>query len=162
MSKVDWITWKTDVKEIIDPNVESQKLKEKVTTFITQLETHITEDLNMELSKGGLEKSYFDIMGISPANDTANKILSIVDNIKQNLNLFIEDAIKKMDEQKQVEKEQLINVIEEKLDEEKRKLENTQALQNRISPNTELISGEELTEIINVTRERINMLMEKL
>ena len=162
MSKVDWITWKTNVEEIINPSEELQIIKEKVLAYINQLETHVTEELNRELTKGGLEKDTFDIMGISPANDTAKKIVNVIDNMKQNLNTFIVDITKQLDEQKQIEKEQLINAIEEKINEEKKKLENTQILQSKLINNNQIVSNEDVNEIISVTKERINMLIRRL
>ena len=64
--------------------------------------------------------------------------------------------------QKQVEKEQLITAIEEKVIEQQKILENTKALRDRLTANNGLISSNEVESIIHTTEEKITMLKERL
>ena len=54
MAKVDWITWKTDIKEIINPDEVAQSLKEKIDSYNLYLDSQVYKELNSEITNGGL------------------------------------------------------------------------------------------------------------
>jgi hypothetical protein len=119
MSKVDWITWKTDSSEIINPAKLTDKINDLYTDFNSYMNPVIYENIKYETINGGLDKSSINIMGSTPANEMAINILNNIDEMKstlENIKLHVENLAS---EQKEIEKNQLINAIEEKIEEEK-------------------------------------------
>lgn len=119
MSKVDWITWKTDSNEIINPDKLTDKINDLYTDFNSYMNPVIYENIKYETINGGLDKASINIMGVTPANEMAINILNNIDDIKstlENIKLQVENS---SSEQKEIEKNQLINAIEEKIEEEK-------------------------------------------
>lgn len=119
MSKVDWITWKTDSNEIINPDKLTDKINDLYTDFNSYMNPVIYENIKYETINGGLDKASINIMGVTPANEMAINILNNIDDIKstlENIKLQVENSAS---EQKEIEKNQLINAIEEKIEEEK-------------------------------------------
>ena len=86
MSKVDWITWKTDPKEIINPEQVDKEILEYYQNYNSYMNPMIYEQLKNEVSKGGLNKDAFNVSGISPANEMAVDILNTIDDIKTTMN----------------------------------------------------------------------------
>ena len=118
MSKVDWITWKTDSKEIINPEKLTDKINDIYTDFNSYMNPVIYENIKYETINGGLDKSSINIMGATPANEMAINILNNIDEIKstlENIKLQVENS---SSEQKKIEKNQLITAIEDKLSKE--------------------------------------------
>ena len=119
MSKVDWITWKTDSKEIINPDKLTDKINDIYTDFNSYMNPVIYENIKYETINGGLDKSSINIMGATPANEMAINILNNIDEIKstlENIKLQVENS---SSEHKKIEKNQLITAIEDKIAEEK-------------------------------------------
>ena len=119
MSKVDWITWKTDSKEIINPEKLTDKINDIYTDFNSYMNPVIYENIKYETINGGLDKSSINNMGATPANEMAINILNNIDEIKstlENIKLQVENS---SSEQKKIEKNQLITAIEDKIAEEK-------------------------------------------
>ncbi len=161
MAKVDWITWKTNSTDIINPS----KIEEKTNESFIELNNNISniyENIKKELEIGGLNKSSFEITSISPANEKANQIISIIEKIKESTENLKEKIKTTTEEQKEIEKKQLIEVINEKITEEQKKIDTTMNLKNRIPNSNELIDINQLDDIIEVANERINILTEKL
>ena len=120
MSKVDWITWKTDSKEIINPDKLTDKINDIYTDFNSYMNPVIYENIKYETINGRLNKSSINIMGATPANEMAINILNNIDEIKstlENIKLQVENS---SSEQKKIEKNQLITAIEDKIAEEKK------------------------------------------
>ena len=118
MSKVDWITWKTDVTDIINPEKVIDSVTDSYNEFNSYMNPVIYENLKYEVINGGLDKSSINILGHSPANEIALNILNNIDEIKsiiENLKLQIENAT---EEQKKIEKDQLVNALDTKIEEE--------------------------------------------
>ena len=106
MSKVDWITWKTDSKEIINPEKLTDKINDIYTDFNSYMNPVIYENIKYETINGGLDKSSINIMGATPANEMAINILNNIDEIKstlENIKLQVENS---SSEQKKIEKNQ--------------------------------------------------------
>lgn len=162
MPKVDWITWKTDVNEIIKPNKIIEDIEEKLNDYEHYMNSVIYEGINYEISNGGLSKDSFNIMGISPANDSALKIVNNIDDLKIAINNLKQKIYSSAKEQKKIEKEQLINAIEKKMIEEEKALTNTINLKEKLNGNNKVISSQEIDNIIDITNERINRLKERL
>ena len=119
MSKVDWITRKTDSKEIINPEKSTDKINNIYTDFNSYMKPVIYENIKYETINGGLDKSSINIMGATPANEMAINILNNIDEIKstlENIKLQVENS---SSEHKKIEKNQLITAIEDKIAEEK-------------------------------------------
>ena len=85
MSKVDWITWKTDPKEVINPDKIEEKINEQYQNYESYMNSMIYEQLQNEINGGGLSKDAFQITGISPANELATEIIKSIDEIKNTM-----------------------------------------------------------------------------
>ena len=132
MAKVDWITWKTDPSEIINPDKVGEKISNIFKDYNCYMNSVVYEGILHEIEKGGLDKMSLNLLGTSPANESAIDILENITEIKEIINSLQEDVLKSAEEQKEIEKNQLIQVIEEKILEEENKLNNTLSLKEKI------------------------------
>ena len=162
MAKVDWITWKTDISEIINPDKILENLNDLFNDYKCYMNSVVYEELNHEVTVGGLDKYSLNIVGTSPANETALNILNRIDDIKTTIENLKNKVYNSAVEQKNIEKQQLINCIEEKILEEEKILSNTVSLRERISTNTEIVDINTVNDIIEITNEKINKLKERL
>ena len=119
MSKVDWITWKTNPEEIIKPNSLEDKITDEYNNYSSYMYPNIYENIRNEVLNGGLDKQSLNILGESPANEMAINILNNIDEIKSIIENLKTQINEELDEQKGIEKTQLINDSEDKILEEK-------------------------------------------
>lgn len=119
MSKVDWITWKTNPEEIIKPNSLEDKITDEYNNYSSYMYPNIYENIRNEVLNGGLDKQSLNILGESPANEMAINILNNIDEIKSIIENLKTQINEELDEQKGIEKKQLINDLEDKISEEK-------------------------------------------
>ncbi len=142
MSKVDWITWKNDVTDIINPEKVIDSVTDSYNEFNSYMNPVIYENLKYEVINGGLDKSSINILGHSPANEMALNILNNIDEIKsiiENLKLQIENAT---EEQKKIEKDQLVNALDTKIEEEKQiSKEQTNRIIRRLEERKEIVKA---------------------
>ena len=142
MSKVDWITWKTDVTDIINPEKVIDSVTDLYNEFNSYMNPVIYENLKYEVINGGLDKSSINILGHSPANEMALNILNNIDEIKsiiENLKLQIENAT---EEQKKIEKDQLVNALDKKIEDEKQiSKEQTNRIIRRLEERKEIVKA---------------------
>ena len=162
MAKVDWITWKTDISEIINPDKILENLNDLFNDYNCYMNSVVYEELNHEVTVGGLDKYSLNIVGTSPANETALNILNRIDDIKTAIENLKNKVYNSAVDQKEIEKKQLISCIEEKILEEEKILSNTVSLRERISTSTEIVDINTVNDIIEVTNEKINKLKERL
>lgn len=162
MAKVDWITWKTNPKEIIDPEIINEEISKNIMNFDSFIKSNIYQDLKIEVEKGGLKEDSLNLNGTSPVNMSANKILAKIDNIINNTEKLKSSIYTQALNQKELEKSQLIDAIEGKIREQKSILENTENLKNRLAGSNDVVSMEEIEKTLNATNEKIKMLTEKL
>ena len=80
---------------------------------------NIYENIRNEVLNGGLDKQSLNILGESPANEMAINILNNIDEIKSIIENLKTQINEELDEQKGIEKTQLINDLEDKILEEK-------------------------------------------
>ena len=130
MSKVDWITWKTDPKEVINPDKIEEKINEQYQNYESYMNSMIYEQLQNEINGGGLSKDAFQITGISPANELATEIIKSIDEIKNTMDRLKNNVRDVSTKQKELEKDQLIDSIEEKIEKEKEFLKNMNSKDN--------------------------------
>lgn len=130
MSKVDWITWKTDPKEVINPDKIEEKINEQYQNYESYMNSMIYEQLQNEINGGGLSKDAFQITGISPANELAIEIIKSIDEIKNTMDRLKNNVRDVSTKQKELEKDQLIDAIEEKIEKEKDFLKNMNSKDN--------------------------------
>jgi hypothetical protein len=162
VAKVDWITWKTDTKDIINPETIKEKILEDYMNYNTYMTSVVYEGLNYELTRGGLNQSTFSINGLSPANEVGKEIINKIDEIKVKVNNIIDEAYTKAKEQKAIEKKQLIKAIDEKLNEEEKILNNTINAREKFNNSNLSALCKELDESIEYTTLRIKRLKERL
>ncbi len=160
MSKVDWITWKTDPKEILNVNKVEEKLSECFQEYNTYMNPVIYEQIKHEVNFGGLDKESLSIMGVTPANEMGVDILNCIDEIKATYGNLKERILEEAKEQRESEKKQLIHEIEEKINIE-------EDLLNRINSSEslkkELLNlGENPEDIVDIIHSRLKRLNERL
>lgn len=163
MAKVDWITWKTNIKEIINPEQELEEINNNIHKLNNIINQNIYVNVNREKLDGGLNEKSLNLNGISPSSIKTDKILKKLEVVLDDL-LKLQNNVKKQAlEQKEIEKEQLTNCIKEKIEEQEKVLENTENIKAQAtSQNADAVSIKELDDILEVTRERIRILKEKL
>jgi hypothetical protein len=119
MAKVDWITWKTYPSEIINPQMIVDKLEGLFENYNTYMNPIVYETMKAEILNGGLSPFAFQISGQSPSNELAIQIIKKIEDIKNTyyeLNTVV-NAI--TTEQKEIEKRQLVDAIDEKINSER-------------------------------------------
>lgn len=162
MAKVDWITWKTDTNEIINPDKIINNINEIYDNYNCYMNSIVYEGIKHELLKGGLDSDSLNIVGISPANEYANRILNRIENIKLTYENLKQKIYISTLEQKQIEKQQLIEEIEKKIEEEKKILDNTSNLRNKILNSNNILDIKEVENVIEITQDKITKLKGRL
>ena len=125
MAKVDWITWKTDPKDIIDPKRIEEQIDGYYQNFNSYINPVVYEGIKHEVLNGGLDKASLNIIGYSPANESAINILNDIDEIKSIIENIKRDVIISAEEQRQIEKLQLIEAIKNKIIQEEELKDNS-------------------------------------
>lgn len=161
MAKVDWITWKTEPKELINGENIKTDINKRITEFNTIID-NIYSNIKEEMDKGGLNKDALSINGESPNSVSANKVLTKIEVLKETTNKLTNKIVVQVEEQKEIEKKQLITAIEEKIAEQEKILENTKALKDRVAASNSLINSNDVNNIIIATNEKITILKERL
>ena len=161
MAKVDWITWKTDPKELINKDKIETELNKNISN-LNGIVDNISSNLKIEIDKGGLNKEALTISGESPNNEMANRMIKKIEKIKETTTRLNNKIMSQVEEQKIIEKGQLVEAIEKKLAEQEKILENTKALKDRLSTSNNLISSNDVNNVISATEEKITMLRERL
>ena len=90
MKKLEWITWKTEESELINPEELVEKLKERFQDYNAYMNPVVNESLKYEVAQGGLNKEAFVMNGRSPATEVANKIMSDIVEVKEMTEALIE------------------------------------------------------------------------
>lgn len=162
MSKVDWITWNTNPEEILNPDKVLTEIELLFRDYNMYMNAVVYESINHEMKFGGLDENSLTIQGINPAHNKANEIVTKINNIKEEMEQLKSIIRRDLVYQKIIEKQQLIDCLEDKMEEEEKKLENTLLVKEKINPKNSYISLEEVEDIIELTRERIRRIKEKL
>lgn len=162
MNKLDWITWKTEESELINPNEIVENLMDKFQDYNSYMNPVINESIKYEVNKGGLNKEAFIINGRSPANEVANKIMSDIEEVKDMINALIENVRLDAEEQRRKEVHQLILKIEEKIEKDKRLIENSKEAQQKYLETSLIETIDSIQTIINITQKRIDYLTRKI
>lgn len=160
MSRVDWITWKTNPKEIIDPNIIEDNIQENFKNYNSYMNPVVYEQIKHEIDKGILGKDKMIFMGNTPINEMALDIISKIDEIKEIVGQLVVKTKESTEQQKQIEKQQLIEEIEHKIEIEEESLKNISVNENM---QNEIISmGGQPDEVIYLIEDRIKKLKERL
>lgn len=160
MSKVDWITWKTNPKEIINPNIIEDNIQESFNNYNEYMSPLIYDQIKYEIDKGILGKESLIIIGDTPLNKIAVDILNKIDEIKLTIENLQKSAKNSSEVQKQIEKQQLITEINNKIEHEKETL--NQVLTNENVQQHIIKSGGLPEEVVYILEYRINKLKERL
>ena len=162
MAKTDWITWKTNTNEIINPDTVMVRIKDILTNYKNYMNNVVVSEIRNEIVKGGLSQNSLNILGTSPAYEEAKNITVSIDQVNEEIDQFINKVNNLLIEQKKIEKQELIDAITNKLLEEESKLTNTLNLKAKLSDNNNVISIDDVNEVIEITSERIKRLKERL
>ncbi len=162
MNKLDWITWKTEESEIINPEQTVETLKEKFLSYNSYMNPVVNETIKHEVLHGGLNKEVFTINGKSPATEVGNKILSDIQEVKDMTIALIENIRMDAESQRKIEKQQLILKIEEKIEKDKKLIKNSQEAQLKYKETPLSDTSESIQTIIDLTQKRIRQLEEKI
>ena len=103
MAKVDWITWKTNIKEIINPEKELEEINNNIHKLNNIINQDIYVNVNREKLDGGLNEKSLNLNGISPSSIKTDKILKKLEVVLDDL-LKLQNKVKKQAlEQKEIE-----------------------------------------------------------
>lgn len=160
MSKVDWITWKTNPKEVINPNIIVENIQNSFSEYNEYMNPLIYDQIKNEIENGILGKDKLSVTGDTPLNRIATDIINKIDDIRYTVEKLEKDAKTSSEIQKQVEKQQLITEISSKIEYE-------QSTLNQVITNEEMRkhirnSGGIPEEVIYILEDRINKLKERL
>lgn len=160
MAKVDWITWKTSSKEIINPNIIVENIQNSYSEYNEYMNPLVYDQIKNELDNGILAKDKLSITGNTPLNKIACDIINKIEEIKFVVENLQKSAKASSEQQKQTEKQQLIAEIS-------KKMENEQSTLNQVISNEEMQmhirnSGGIPEEVIYILEDRINKLKERL
>ena len=79
MAKVDWITWKTSSKEIINPNIIVENIQNSYSEYNEYMNPLVYDQIKNELDNGILAKDKLSITGNTPLNKIACDIINKID-----------------------------------------------------------------------------------
>jgi len=160
MAKVDWITWKTDPSEIINPKLVNEKIDELFLNYDNYMKPSIYDEIKKEIVDGGLSEGAYSIADSNPINTAAVDILGKIDNIESTVEKMKNSISNVLIEQKEIEKEQLMIAIKDKIlleEELKRRIETNDNIRNNI-----MTLGNNPDDIIGIINDRLNRLNSKL
>ena len=160
MSKVDWITWKTNPKEIINPNIIEDNINNNFQNYNTYMNPVVYEQIKHEINSGILGKDKMISMYDAPVNEISLEILSKIDEIKTVIDNLIVNVKKSTEEQKQIEKQQLVDEIETKIKTEEETLNSVKINENM--QNKIINMGGNPNDVVYIIEDRINKLKERL
>ena len=162
MKRLEWITWKTEESELINPDELVEKIKERFQDYNSYMNPVVNENLKYEVANGRLNKDAFVLDGRSPATEVANKIMSDINEVKDMTEALIESIRLDALEQRKREVHQLVLKIEEKIEKDKRLIENSKEAQQKYIQSSSPETSESIQTVIDLTQKRINLLMNKL
>ena len=160
MPKVDWITWKTNPEEIINPDIIENNIHDVFQNYNTYMNPVVYEQIKHEVNTGILGKDKMIFMSDTPINEIALEILSKIDEIKSTVDNLVTNVKKSTTEQKQIEKQQLINEIEIKIKNEEETLNSVKMNDNM--KNKIIDMGGNPNDVVYIIEDRINKLKERL
>lgn len=160
MAKVDWITWKTSPEEIINPDIIENNIHDVFQNYNTYMNPVVYEQIKHEINTGILGKDKMIFMSDTPVNEMALEILSKIDEIKSTVDNLVTNVKKSTTEQKQIEKQQLINEIEMKIKNEEETLNSVMINDNMKSKIIDM--GGNPNDVVYIIEDRINKLKERL
>ena len=160
MAKVDWITWKTDPSEIINPDIVNDRFDELFQNYVNHMKPNIYDELKKEVVSGGLSQDAFNVYDYSPTNQLAVDILNRIGEI-EDIVIGLKNSINSVVvEQKEIEKTQLVMAIKEKIKSEeelKKHIMQNEFIRSNISDR-----GSNPQDIIFIIDDRLNKLYGKL
>ena len=162
MKKIDWITWKTEESELINPNEIVDKLTDIFKDYNSYMNPVVYEGIKYETINGGLNKEALIIDNRSPATEVANKIMSDIEEVKELINSLINSVKEDAIEQRKIETKYLILQIEEKIEQDKELIKNSKEAQLKYVNTSLSDTSESIQVVIDITQERINLLAKKI
>lgn len=162
MKKLDWITWKTLESELINPDEIEDKLKDIYKEYNSYMNPVVYETVKYEIDNGGLHKNAFIINHRSPANEVGNKIISDIEEVKELVDKLIKSVKEDAIEQRKIEIKILIKKIEEKIEKDKKLIENSKEAQKKYTDTSLYEASNSIQGVINITQERIDLLTKKI
>ncbi len=162
MARVDWINWKTNPGDIINPEQIKKELENRFQEYEKSMQLGIYDTIKEEMASGGLNKTSLNIFGSSPAHDKANEILKKIDDIKQKMESVKKQIYQEAIKQREIEKQQLISCLEEKIVSEEKVLDMMMKLSEKAENNQTLLDYDEIENIMKDTVEKITNLNERL
>lgn len=162
MEKYDWITWKTEEAELINPEEIEKNLKDIYKNYNSYMNPVIYENIKFEINKGGLNKEALIIDNRSPATEVANKIISDIEEVKDLINKLIESVKNDALEQRKIETKLLISRIEEKIEKDKKLIENSKNAQLKYIDTSLSEASNSIQVVIEITKKRIDLLTKKI
>lgn len=162
MKNLQWITWETEERELINPKEIENKLKEIYQDYNSYMNPVVYEGIKYETNLGGLNKEALIIDNRSPATEVANKIMSDIEEVKDLIDSLIENVRLDAVEQRKIEEKYLVSKIEEKIAKDKKLIENSKIAQLKYIDTPLSEASESIQVVIEITQKRIDALTKKL
>ena len=115
MGNVDWIKWDTNPAEIKELDKLAAKADSFETKYQSTIDTEVIDILNQDISSGGLDIYSLNVGGYAPANAAARNVVSSFDKVETKASVYAKKVKKACKEQKEAEKEKLIQEIRKEL-----------------------------------------------
>ena len=160
MAKVDWISWRTDPSEIVNPSRIEKKILDCFQNYHVYMKNFVSEEIRNDTFVGGLSKESYIVSGSSPLYSKAEEILNQIEELDGEIQTFQKELRRALEEQKSYEKERLIQAISNKIVESEDDLQ--RAMEGRIVENDILLVGMSRDDFIFSLKEQIEKLNEKL
>ena len=160
MAKVDWISWRTDPSEIVNPERIDKKISEAFQNYHSYMKTFVSEEIRNDILVGGLSRESYSVSGSFPLYDKACEILDKIEKIDSSIYSFRENIMRCLEEEKKIEKDELIQAISLKIFEDEEILKKAK---DGFVVDSDLLSvGMSRDDFIFSLDERIHKLYEKL
>lgn len=158
---LDWITWKTNVEELINPQDIIEKIEEEYINYNVHMNPLIYEEIKYEVLNGGLDNKSFILSDATPIHSLSIETLNKIDSIRDKFEDLKNRIALKLNNIRSSEKEKLLLEINNKLKKEQSLVNNSNTAIEKYKSMNQLEMVESLNNIINVSNKKIKELTEK-
>lgn len=158
---LDWITWKTNVEELINPQDIIEEIEEEYINYNVHMNPLIYEEIKYEVLNGGLDNKSFILSDATPIHSLSIETLNKIDSIRDKFEDLKNRIALKLNNIRSLEKEKLLLEINNKLKKEQSLVNNSNTAIEKYKSMNQLEMVESLNNIINISNKKIKELTEK-
>lgn len=158
---LDWITWKTNVEELINPQDIIEEIEEEYINYNVHMNPLIYEEIKYEVLNGGLDNKSFILSEATPIHSLSIETLNKIDSIRDKFEDLKNRIALKLNNIRSIEKEKLLLEINNKLKKEQSLVNSSNTAIEKYKSMNQLEMVESLNNIINISNKKIKELTEK-